>query len=223
MHSLKEEFSKLMKKLSDQERTIKSLELSNAVQKQKLAELGDGAGTVTATKKKGMPKQGSFGSKPLREHDEWALTGDRGFMPTQTSNLKGFISTQLREELKGTEPILVIDDPDSTTGGTKKKKKASRRIEESDKESNASEVLSQSQRPRAKRWHISSERSSVQGYDLLSPKGKDSEEESGDEMKNLLCECDDVEERLAEMQRKMEGLDVNTYVPFTKNKLGFKC
>ena len=44
MHSLKEEFSKLMKKLSDQERTIKSLKLSNAIQKQKLAELGDGAG-----------------------------------------------------------------------------------------------------------------------------------------------------------------------------------
>ena len=154
---LKEEFSKLTKKLSDQERTIKSLKLPNAVQKQKLAELGDGAGAVTMTKKKGMPKQGSFSSKRLREHDEWALMGDGGFMPAQTSNLKGFISTQFREEVEGTEPILVIDDHDSTTGGTKKKKKkASRRIEESDKESNASEVLLQSQRPRAKRWPISS-------------------------------------------------------------------
>ena len=115
---------------------------------------------------------------------------------------------QFREELEGTEPILVIDDPDSTIGGTKKKKKkASRRIEDSDKESNASEVLSWSQRPRAKRQHISSKRSSVQGYDVLSPKGKDSKEESGDEMKNLLLECDDVEERLAKMQRKMEGLE----------------
>ena len=137
MRSLKEEFSKVTKKLSKQERTIKSLKLSNAVQKQKLTELGDGAGAVTATKKKGMPKQGSFGSKPLRDHDEWALTGDRGFMPAETSNLKGFISTQFREELEGTEPILVIDDPDSTTGGTKKKKKkASRKIEEIDKEFN---------------------------------------------------------------------------------------
>ena len=52
MHSLKEEFFKLMKKLSDQERTIKSLKLSNAIQKQKLAELGDGAGAVTVTKKR---------------------------------------------------------------------------------------------------------------------------------------------------------------------------
>ena len=76
MCSLKEEFSKVTKKLSEQERTIKSLKLSNAVQKQKLAELGDGAGMVTATKKKGVPIQGSFGSKPLRDHDEWALMGD---------------------------------------------------------------------------------------------------------------------------------------------------
>ena len=42
---------------------------------------------------------------------------------------------------------------------------------------------------------------------MLSPKGKDSEEESGDEMKNLLRERDDVEERMAKMQRKMEGLE----------------
>ena len=76
MHSLKEEFSKVTKKLSEQERTIKSLKLSNAVLKQKLAELGDGAGAVTTTKKKGVPKQGSFSSKPLRDHDEWALMGD---------------------------------------------------------------------------------------------------------------------------------------------------
>ena len=117
--------------------------MSNAIQKQKLVELGDGAGAVTAMKK-GMPKQGSFGSKPLRDHDEWALMGDGGFMPVETSNLKGFISMQFRDELEGTEPILVIDDPDSTTGGAKKKK-ARRRIEESDKESNASEVLLWSQ------------------------------------------------------------------------------
>ena len=86
MRSLKEEFSKV----------------SNAIQKQKLAELGNGAGMVTATKKKGVLKQGSFGSKPLRDHDEWALMGDGGFMPTETSNLKVFILTQFRDELGGT-------------------------------------------------------------------------------------------------------------------------
>ena len=47
----------------------------------------------------------------------------------------------------------------------------------------------------------------MQGYELLSPKGKDSEEDSSDEMKKLLSEHDAVEERLAEMQRKMEGLE----------------
>ena len=116
---------------------------------------------------------------------------------------------QFREELEGTEPILVIDDPDSPTGGAKKKKKkkASRRIEESDKESNASEVLSWSQRPKVKHRRISSKRSSVQGYEPPSPKDKDSEEDSSDEMKKLLSERDAVEERLAEMQRKMEGLE----------------
>ena len=77
---------------------------------------------------------------------------------------------------------------------------------ESDKELNASEVLSRSQRPKVKCRHISSKRSSVQGYELPSPKDKDSEEDS-DEMKKLLSECDAVEERLAKMQRKMEGLE----------------
>ena len=160
------------------------------------------------TKKKGMPKQGSFGSKPLRDNDEWALTVDGGFLPMDTSDLKGFISTQLREQIEGNDNILVIDGTDSTTEGAKKKKKkkkASRRTEESDKESNASEVLSRSQRPNPKCRRISSERSSV--YELPSPKGKDSEEDSGDKIKKLLGERDAVEERLAEMQRKMEGLE----------------
>ena len=41
MQPLKDQFSKVMKKLSKQEKTIKILKLSNVVQKQKLAELGD--------------------------------------------------------------------------------------------------------------------------------------------------------------------------------------
>ena len=214
MRSLKDQFSKVRKKLSEQEKTIKSLKLSNAVQKQKLAELrdnrGDGGGAGAATKKKGMPKQGTFRGKTLRDHDEWALTGDRGFMPTEPSNLKGFISTQFREEIEDTEDILVIDDPDSITGGTKKKKKkkATKRLEESDKDSNASDVLARSQKPL--KWHrLSSDRSSMPGYKLLSPKGQHSEEESGDEdeMKKLVKERDAVEDRLAIMQRKMEGLE----------------
>ena len=157
-----------------------------------------------------MPKQGTFGGKTLRDHDEWALTGDGGFMPVEPSNLKGFISMQFREEIGDTEDILVIDDPDSTTGGTKKKKKkkATKRLEESDKDSNASDVLVRSQKP-LKRHHLSSNRSSMPGYKPLSPKGQHSEEESGneDEMKKLVKERDAVEDRLAIMQRKMEGLE----------------
>ena len=114
MHSLKEEFSRVMRKLSDQERTIQSLKLSNAIQKWMLAELGEGSGVGTTTKKKGVLKQGSFGSKPLRDNDKWA------FGPVETSNLKGFLSTQLREEIEGNEDILVIGGSDSTTEGAKK-------------------------------------------------------------------------------------------------------
>ena len=166
---------------------------------------------VATTKKKGVLKQGRFGSKTLGDYDEWGLSGDRGFMPAEPSNLKGFISMQFREEIEGTEDILIIDDPDSTTGGTKKKKKkkkATKRVEESDKESNTSDILARSQRPH-KRHHISSDRSSVPGYEPPSPKGQQSEEESGneDEVKKLLKERDPVEDRLAIMQRKMEGLE----------------
>ena len=47
------------------------------------------------------------------------------------------------------------------------------------------------------------------GYELPSPKEQHSEEESGneDEMKKLVKERDAVEDRLAIMQRKMEGLE----------------
>ena len=41
MRSLKDEFSKVMKKLNNQDKLIKTLKLSNAVQKQKLAQLRD--------------------------------------------------------------------------------------------------------------------------------------------------------------------------------------
>ena len=68
---------------------------------------------------------------------------------------------QLRQDIKGTVDIVVIDDLDSTTGGAKKKKKKlSKKHEDSDKESNASEILGCSQQL-PKCLHISSERSSV--------------------------------------------------------------
>ena len=82
-----------------------------------------------------------------------------GFVPVGI--LKGFMSMQLRQDIKGNDDIVVIDDPDSTTGGAKKKKKkGSKKHEDSDKESNASEILGCSQRL-PKCWHISSKRSLV--------------------------------------------------------------
>ena len=66
-------------------------------------------------------------------------------MRAEPSNLKGFVSTQLRQQIEGTNDIVVIDDPDSTTSGTKKKKKTTKRLEDSDKESNTSELLVHSQ------------------------------------------------------------------------------
>ena len=66
-------------------------------------------------------------------------------MAVEPSNLKGFVSMQLRQEIKGTNDIVVIDAPDSTTGGTKKKKKTTKRLEDSNKESNASDLLACSQ------------------------------------------------------------------------------
>ena len=56
MWSLKDKFSKVTKKLNDQDKLIKTLKLSNVVQKQKLAQLGDnrgdGAGMVAVTRKR---------------------------------------------------------------------------------------------------------------------------------------------------------------------------
>ena len=77
MRSLKDQFSIVMKKLNEQETLIKTLKLSNAAQKKKLAELGDNRGDVAAvvamTKKKSVPKEGRLGSKPPQDYDEWAM------------------------------------------------------------------------------------------------------------------------------------------------------
>ena len=206
MRSLKDQFSKVTKKLSEQEMLIQKLKLSNAVKKKKLLELGDVPGAVSMTKKKNVLTEGRLRIKPLQYFDEWAIS-NQGFMPAELSNLKGFVSTQLRHEIEGTDDIVVIDDPDSTTSGTKmkKKKKTTKRLEESDKDSNATEVLACSQRP-TKWHHISSNRSSAP-YGLPSPKDQQSGEESGNEVNILLNEHDDIAEKLMEMQRKMEGLE----------------
>ena len=203
MWSLKDQFSKVTKKISEQETIIQKLKLSNAANKKKLLELGDVPGTVSTTKKKNVPKEGRLRIKLLQDCDEWVIS-NQGFMPAGPSNLNGFVSTQLRHEIEGTDDIVVLDDPDSTPSGTKMKK-TTKRLEEIDKDSNASEVLSHSQRPK-KRHRISSNRSSAP-YKLLSPNAQQSGEETGDEVNRLLNERDEVAEKLLEMQRKMEGLE----------------
>ena len=105
---------------------------------------------MAMTKKKNVPKEERLRIKPLQDYDEWAMSHEGGFMPVELSNLKGFVSTQLRQQIKGTDDIVVIvviDDLYSTKSGTKKKKKKKtiKRLEDSDKESNASELLACSQ------------------------------------------------------------------------------
>ena len=76
MRSLKDQFSKVTKKLSEQETLIQKLKLSNAAKK-KLLELGynqgNVPGAVSTTKKKNVPKEGRLGIKPLQDYDEWAM------------------------------------------------------------------------------------------------------------------------------------------------------
>ena len=73
MRSLKDQFSKVTKKLSEQEMLIQKLKLSNAAKKKKLLELGDVPGTVSMTKKKNVPKEGRLRIKLLQDCDEWAI------------------------------------------------------------------------------------------------------------------------------------------------------
>ena len=71
---------------------------------------GDVAATVATTKKKNVPKEGRLRIKPLQDYDEWAILHEGGFMPVELSNLKDFVSMQLRQQIEGTDDIVVIDD-----------------------------------------------------------------------------------------------------------------
>ena len=148
MKLLKDQFIKVSKKMSEQETLIKKLKLSNEAQKKKLAEFGDVQGDVPGvlnmTKKKSVPKKGKFGRKPLEDYNEWDMLYNDGFVPV--GMLKGFVATHLRQDIKGSDEVVVINDPDSTTGGTKKKKKnRSKKREDSNKESKTLEMLGHSQ------------------------------------------------------------------------------
>ena len=144
----------MSKKMTDYQSEINRLNKSLAAQKRKLAEAvsKDGAATV----KKDEKKDGGIGKKRLQTYGEWELSAKKGFHPS----LKGFVSSQLREDLESNDDIQVIDNPDSTTSGAgkKKRKKSDRDSDESD---DASLVLSRSQVLPKCRHRISSDKSSV--------------------------------------------------------------
>ena len=154
LKSLQEELSKVSKKMTDYQSEINRLNKSLAAQKRKLAEAV--SKDSAATMKKDDQKDGRIGKKRLQTYGEWELSAKKGFH----SSMKGFVSSQLREDLESNDDIQVIDNPDSTTSGAgkKKRKKWDRNSDESD---DASLVLRRSQVPPKRSCRISSDKSSV--------------------------------------------------------------
>ena len=155
LKSLQEELSKVSKKMTDYQSEINQLNKSLAAQKRKLAEAVSKDGAAT-TKKHGK-KDSGIGKKRLQTYGEWELLAKKGFHPS----MRGFVSSQLREDLESNDDIQVIDNPDSTTSaaGKKKRKKWDR---DSDEESHDTLlVLGRSQLPPKCHRRISSDKSSV--------------------------------------------------------------
>ena len=145
--------------------------------------------------------------KSLQRYDEWAASAKKAFDPS----LKGFVSSQLREDLESNDDIQVIDNPDSTTAGAGKKHRKCDR--DSDEESDdASLILGRSQvQPMRHRRRISSEKSSV-AEDVQpssSRQRRDTEESEGEpeEVDGLLRKRDQVAVELQQMKLKVEGME----------------
>ena len=208
LKSLQEEPSKVSKKMTDYQSEINRLNKSLAAQKRKLAEAVSKDGAATA--KKDDKKDGGIGKKRLQTYGEWELSAKKGFHPS----MKGFVSSQLWEELESNDDIQVIDNPDSTTSGAGKKK-CKKRDRDSDEESDdVSLVLRWSQVPPKRRRRISSEKSSVAEEVILSSSWQcgDSDESEGEAegVDGLLCKKYQVEEELEQMKLKMEAMEWDT-------------
>ena len=213
MKSLAEELTKVSKKMSEYQSEITRLQKSLTAQKRKLAavEAGkDSAATVTedAPKKVKVGKEGRVGKKSLHTYDEWAMSSKKGFHPS----LKGFVSTQLREDLEANDDIQVIDNPNSTTSGAGKKKHRKRDRDSDEDSDDASLILVRSQvQPMWRRHRISSEKSSV--AEDVQPSSSwqcgDTEESEGEpeDVDGILCKRDQVEEELHQMKLKVEGME----------------
>ena len=213
MKPLADELSKLSKKMSEYQAEINRLQKSLASQKRKLAavEAGkDSAATVIedAPKKLKVAKEGRVGEKSLQRYDEWVASSKKAFHPS----LKGFVSSQLREDLESNDDIQVIDNPDSTTSGVGKKKHRKRDRDSDEDSDDASLILGRSQvQPMWRHCRISSEKSSV-AEDVQpssSQQRGDTKESEGEpeEVDGLLRKRDQVEEELKQMKLKMEGME----------------
>ena len=212
MKSLADELSKVSKKMSEYQAEINRLTKCLASQKRKLATVAagkDSAATATedAPKKLKVAKEGRVGEKSLQRYDEWAVSSKKAFDPS----LKGFVSSQLREDLESNDDIQVIDNPDSTTAGAGKKHR--KRDRDSDEESDdTSLILGRSQvQPMRRRRRISSEKSSV-AEDVQpssSQQRGDTEESEGEpeEVDGLLRKRDQVAVELQQMKLKVEGME----------------
>ena len=208
LKSLQEELSKVSKKMTDYKSEINRPNKSLAAQKRKLAEAvsKDSAATV----KKDGKKDSGIGKKRLQTYGEWELSAKKGFHPS----MKGFVSSQLREDLESNDDIQVIDNPDSTTSGAGKKKHKWDR--DSDEESDdTSLVLRRSQVQPKHCRRISSEKSSVAEEVIPSSSRQhgDSGESEGEPegVDGLLCKKYQVEEELEQMKLKMEAMEWDTW------------
>ena len=195
----------MLKKMTDYQSEINRLNKSLAAQKRKLAEAvsKDGA----ATMKKDEKKDGGIGKKRLQTYGEWELSAKKGFHPS----LKGFVSSQLREDLESNDDIQVIDNPDSTTSGVGKKK-CKKQDRDSDESDDALLVLSRSQVPPKRLRRISSDKSSVAEEVIPSSSWQcgDSNESEAEGVDGLLCKKYKVEEELEQMKLKMEAMEWDT-------------
>ena len=207
LKSLQEEFSKVSKKMTDYQSEINWLNKSLTAQKRKLAEAVSKDGT--ATMKKDEKNDGRIGKKRLQTYGEWELSAKKGFHPS----LKGFVSSQLREDLESNDDIQIIDNPDSTTSGVEKKKHK-KRDRDSDESDDASLVLSRSQVPPKHHHRISSDKSSVAEEVIPSSSLQrgDSNESEAEGVDGLLRKRYQVEEELEQMKLKMEAIEWDTRV-----------
>ena len=155
-----------------------------------------------------VAKEGRVGEKSLQRYDEWAASSKKAFHPS----LKGFVSSQLREDLESNDDIQVIDNPDSTTSGAGKKKHRKRDRDSDEDSDDASLILGRSQVQLMWRHHrISSEKSLV-AEDVQPSSSRrrgDTEESEGEpeEVDGLLRKRDQVEEELEQMKLKVEGME----------------